>query len=389
MHAVRAISVLYGSRSGLTSVGSQRIDPPASPTEPLGRFGTQLSVGDLDGDGVTDLVATAEYLQEADGKVVVLYGDLQGLNRGPDEPTVLQGDGVDIAPGWWVTGIATGDFNGDGRDELAVGQLSSEQGQVFVLNRGGSTFSRTAVLEMRMPSVPRTQQISSDFGAQMAVGDANGDGRDELAIGATKPFCDAECDEGLQPPNSSGDGAVAVFRGSSTGLSGRGTQLWTQDSPGVVGTSTRDGFGASLAFGRLDGDATDDLLVGVPYADINSHKGAGSVTVLLGSRTGLTTNGAGGSRFSQDTRGIAGTAERGDWFDKTVSIVQLSRTGPGAAVIGVPLEDLGSTVNPGQIHQLAPGGSGPKTTGTRTINADRAGVQGVAKRFDHFGDSLS
>lgn len=386
-----AITVLYGSPSGLSTTGAQRITPPTF-AESLQTFGQHLATADLDGDGVPDLVATAGNLQTAHGKVVVLYGDARGLDRGKDLPTVLQGDsdGVGVEPIGFASGIATGDFDGNGRVELAVGQSAADdEGQVAILELGQSGFTRTGSLTLRAPGVPAAPQVYEGFGRQLAVGDMDADGRDDLAVGVFEPFCDSSCEDDFPGPGRSGDGAVAVFRGSGTGLSGRDAQLWTQDSPGVIGTSKKDGFGAAVTFGRLDTGTTADLLIGVPFDDVNGQADAGSVTALLGSKTGLTTAGASGASFNQDTPSIEGSAEEGDWFGETLSIISPSLSGPGAAVVGVPNEDVETLSSTGQIVQLALGTFGPKAVGSRTINADTAGVQGVSEGGDAFGHSLS
>ena len=99
-----------------------------------------------------------------------------------------------------------------------------------------------------------------------------------------------------------------------------GRQVWTQDSAGVPGTARPDdGFGATLAVGRLNGDAIPDLAIAAP----EDNNGTGSVTVLLGSPAGLTTAGYGGTTFTQSTPGIggasAGTTSASLWRRRTCS----------------------------------------------------------------------
>ena len=126
-----------------------------------------------------------------------------------------------------------------------------------------------------------------DFGEVLAAGDVDGDGRDELALGLSRIECvEGECED---PDDGVVDGEVLVLPGSKNGLTGTGSEVWTQDSPGVQGSSTQEAFGSSLAMGRLDDGPTDDLAIGASHDDIGGVRSAGSVTVLLGSTDGLTT----------------------------------------------------------------------------------------------------
>ena len=92
--------------------------------------------------------------------------------------------------------------------------------------------------------------------------DFDGDGYADLAIGAP-----GEAVRGTKP----NAGVVHVIRGSASGLTEDGDQLWSQDLPGVKGVSlgglkSGDRFGATLASGDFDRDGHADLAIGV-YRD--------------------------------------------------------------------------------------------------------------------------
>ncbi len=128
--------------------------------------------------------------------------------------------------------------------------------------------------------------------------DFNGDGYDDLAIGA--------------PGENNSAGMVHILYSSPTGLTSTGSQTFTQSSLGTDSSEAGDRFGASLAAGDFNGDGYDDLAVGIPGEDIGSISDAGAVSIIFGSVNGLT-----GSRdqfWHQDSVNVPGGAEAGDQF---------------------------------------------------------------------------
>src|SRR5207248_2633722 len=135
-------------------------------------------------------------------------------------------------------------------------------------------------------------------GDSLASADFNGDGFDDLAVGV---------------PLKIGYGAVVVMNGSAAGLSTDGSAMWTQDTPGILDRGETDDFlGASVAAGDFDGDGRGDLAVGVPHEDDTTLVDAGAFTVLGGSPNGIDPHHS--QVWTQDSPGILGVAEQGDFF---------------------------------------------------------------------------
>ena len=138
-----------------------------------------------------------------------------------------------------------------------------------------------------------------EFGAALAAGDLNADGRDDLIIGA----------RGWIGQEDTG-GAAWVIHGSPSGLGSAGTQRWEQRSPGVKGASTEgDAFGGGFQVGDFGRHTADDLAIMVPG---DRRDDSGSVNVLYGSTKGVTARGD--QLWRQDTPGVPGRAERADGF---------------------------------------------------------------------------
>ena len=182
--------------------------------------------------------------------------------------------------------LATGDFNGDGKDDLAVGVSGEDIGSIsnagavnvmYGSNSGLST-ANNQIWEQNSPGVHGGAEAGDQFGSSLGVGDFNNDGFEDLAIGVV----------GEDIGSISNAGAVNILYGSSSGLSTANNQMWHQDSPGVHGGAERyDQFGSSLGVGDFNHDGFEDLAIGVVGEDIGLIGDAGSVQILFGSSSGL------------------------------------------------------------------------------------------------------
>jgi hypothetical protein len=162
------------------------------------------------------------------------------------------------------------------------------------------------------PGVANITQPRDLFGSALTAGDLNADGRAELAVGVPGEVLDAL-------PSPIGEaGVVQVLLGSPAGLTGTGSQLWSQDSPGIA-EQAEDGdrLGSALAAGDFNGDGSADLAMGAPGENLNVGFGSGVVHVLPGSAAGLTATGS--QLWSQDSPGVAGAPEFLDFFGQTLA----------------------------------------------------------------------
>jgi len=268
-----AVAVILGSEgTGLTEVDNQLL---SAKTGILGipgpgsndQFGTVLTAGDFNGDLVSDLV------------VGVPFKDLFGTDAG----------GVYVFMG---------------RVGLTLG--------------GGVQFwNQNRIFVNRNPNDRLINEADDRFGSALAAGDFDGDGRGDLAIGA--PFEVVTSFRFSPFVNIDRAGEVDVIYGSPDGLSitGRAPQSWHQDQINVEEDAENlDNFGSSLTAWNFGNGPETDLAIGVPNEDVSGQRDAGAVNVLYGSRTGLTTDGD--QLWTQDSPGIPGASEAGDHFGKAL-----------------------------------------------------------------------
>jgi hypothetical protein len=339
---------------------------------------TALCSGDFDGDGADDLVVTDPYMSSvADdaGAVMVVYSSGTG---GLDDTT---------AELWHqdVSGIAgraeeydefgfaatAADFNNDGYDDLAVGAPHETVGgslfagavNVIFGTRYGLTTTRNRVEDQGDQG--GAVYSAELFGYSLAHGDFNGDGYADLAVGAR---------------GENGGGSVTVAYGGARTWSA--TEWWQPGTAGLTGSAEEYAeFGHALAVGDFDDDGFDDLAVSAPRSDDD----AGAVWVIYGASGGLSSSDD--TRFTQDTPGIAGSAEPGDYFGDTLASGDYNGDGTDDLVIGAPSEDWYGTSD-GAVHVLFGSRSGITATGDQLWSKNSTGVLGTASNYEGFGDSV-
>ena len=207
-----------------------------------------MPVPDVSGDGLADVVVAAPHARVEDGSmrgIVVARSPKTGEE-------VWKSPGADSENLGWDMTLA-GDENGDGHPDLFVGAPAGTGGRVYLLS--GSTGKPLRSY------APQDDEASGSFGWYVAlVGDLDGDGRGDLAVGA--PFA------------ASGDRVGAAWVLSSA--TGRELHHWT-------GTDRVGGFGNVVAaIGDIDGDGTGDVMVTAPGTEDLTRTLPGEVVFYSG-----------------------------------------------------------------------------------------------------------
>ncbi|WP_328906507.1 VCBS repeat-containing protein [Streptomyces sp. NBC_00234] len=312
--AVRAgaLSVLWGSAAGLSGGATLLVGAASS------EVGSELAVGDFDGDGAKDL---ATFRSE----------DLQVL-RGPFARTGAAAAvtlAADTEDNRWHD-LAAGDVDGDGRDDL-----------VGLAHNGNEDDRRRVSVAAGGPSGPGAfREVTNadgrglEAGENLAVGNVNGDGYADFVVGRLEGY-----DSDAENPLALG-GMITYVPGGATGAQGAAAKVFNQDSAGVPGAAERgDLFGSSLAIGDTDGDGYGEVAAGVPGEALGTTARAGGIVILPGTAAGPT--GTGSTGFNQDTEGVTGTAELGDLFGGAAAFVDGNRNGRAELAVGAPGENAG------------------------------------------------
>jgi FG-GAP repeat len=308
------------------------------------------------------------------GVVQVLYGSPSGLTATGNQLWTQGRSGLGGSPepfDQFGFALTAGDFDGDSAADLVVGALGENQSagaaQALYGSPGGLSSAGNQLWTQDSAGIADQAEPGDQFGSALAAGDFNGDTQADLSIGA-------------RGENDS-RGVAHVLYGSPTGLRATGSQLWSQNSPGIPGVAEPrgDGFGDALAVGNFDGDGLDDLAV----AASGENDGAGVVHALYGSPTGLTA--IGNQLWSQDSPGIAGAAETGDGFGSALAAGDFNGDGQDDLGIGAPGEnDLA-----GVAHVLYGTASGLTASGSQLWSQDSQGIAGAAESTDFFGGALA
>ena len=301
--------------------------------------GSGVAVGDLNNDQVNDLVVGAVMADPGGrsdaGETYVIFGPL-----GPGTVELSSADitfrGVN-AGDWSGRSVAVGDINDDGADDLVIGAPRADPsginaaGESYVIfgPLAAGAFELSAVADLTINGVAARDRS----GSGVAIGDANNDGRDGLAIGA--PLAD--------PGGRDKAGQTYVMFGPL----GPGTlDLSTSADVTVNGIAAGDASGSGVALGRVGHDGADDLIIGAHLASPGGRVQAGQTYVVFGPLS------AGTLELSTAADISASGIAAGDRSGGGVASGDINNGGADDLIIGANRADPGGKANAGETYVL-------------------------------------
>jgi PKD repeat protein len=308
------------------------------------RFGISIaSLGDLDGDGTTDLAVGSYHDDDGGtnaGAVWILFLDPLGTVKAQQKISALEGGfplplAAQDSFGWAVEAI--GDLDDDGVVELAIGSSRDDNGESLISRDYGAvylcflrpdgTVRAATKLCAGTPGLGPALRPRDRFGSDVcALGDRNGDGLEDIAVGA---FADEPAKIGrVWVLDLLSDGSLAGYRMIGDGAGGfPAGQL-----------ELADRFGMSLAADDLDGDGLRDLFIGASGDDDSGLDSGALYACLLAADGSVRAT----DKISPRVNGFGGVVHADDWFGVSCAVLgDLDGDGPSDLAVGAYQDDDG------------------------------------------------
>lgn len=226
------VRIYAGSASGVNTT------PITSITGPGSNFGASLTLGDLNGDGFYDLIVDANTFSTNAGRIYIFHSTgpagITTTSTASGVALMLTGE---AASNNFGINLLSDDINRDGFGDLLVGApgYAGNQGAAYVFY-GSLTGITAGTPTAATPKL--TGSTAEGFGGAFSIGDVNGDGKADIAVGSTS--------------FSGSMGKLSIYHFSGTQISGTPATV-------ILGEAAGDTYGIS-GFSDLNGDGFADLI---------------------------------------------------------------------------------------------------------------------------------
>ena len=353
-------------------------------------FGKDVAyLGDVDNDGVPDFAVGAhgdddgcpDYVYCDTGAVYILFMNNDGTVKSEQKISAIQGGfNANLEMGdefGYATGGRLGDFDGDGTEDLVVGAYldddgGTDKGAIYILflNNDGTVKSHQKISDTQGGLEGELDDFDW-FGHTVSfIGDLNGDGIKDLAVGATR-----DVENGIQSGSLNilflnNDATVKSFNKISAHTPGIGTEL-----------DDGDNFGHTVSpIGDLDGDGVTDLVVGTETNDSDQ-----SVVFILFMNADGTLKDF--QKISDDEGGFEGELDDGDHFGVSAhGIGDLDLDGNPDIIVGADSDNDGG-LNIGAAYILFLNSDGTVKSHLK-ISDTEGGFAANLDNFDHFAHRI-
>ncbi len=420
------VYVYYSKNTFITTPASATSADLILTSESAGSyFGFSPVLGDINGDGYADLAVGAfNFPPTNSGKAYFFYssgtnGIGTGTLSGSTASTSILGLAANDSLG---VSISLGDVNGDGYADAFIGATGINSGYIFhssgntglslttpssanrtltgVANSGFSYFSRIADItgdgfadlivtapnhlasggpptfrgkahfyySLGTSGIPAadnanlTGAMDSDALGAIAVGDVNGDGILDVAIGAH---------------GGSGSGYVCIFHSTGTGGIGSGVLTTGSANTLITAQTANDKFGGFISMGDVNGDGYMDLAIGAYAYPGGANTGRIYIFQSAGS-TGYGTGSIGGGTANRILTGITGNDSFGNY-----SMLR-DANGDGFADVWISAPGYNGGANQGRIYVFHSNGTQISATTTSSANTTIDGEAG-AHQYGTYG----